>query len=235
MPGAYILRAFLLICIGAASIPLAAMADEPVLRLRVADADLAALSHARSLQGVRVVQDEGPVDLIWLAQEGSLITGEGEIAAEKVATAQLQAIMHKWNAVQAISAQAENNALALALTPEGTHHKLGTQVTFRSAPLAYPHVVVFNLSSLGDVQFLYPQDGDPAQMQPGSRYELTLRVGAPLGADHLAVVASGRNLSSLAKQLAGASVANVPGLLAEALAGHPHEIGVAALFAAPAD
>lgn len=197
------------------------------LRLRI----IGELPAGQELRNAKLVTRDEPADLIFVSADGMLLTAGGEIAAQKVTPPALQPVIDKWNAVAALAAMAEANPLDLGVEPEGAYHKIGTRVAFRSAPLAQPNIIVFNLSSAGEVQFLYPQDGDMPSVPKGSRYELPLRVGAPPGADHLVVIASEKPLPALARQLGNASARDVARIVSEALSDTPHQIGIAGLFA----
>src|SRR5690606_18813204 len=124
------------------------------LRLRL----IGALPAGQELRNAKLVMGGEPAGRLFVSADGTLLTAGGEIAAQKVTPAALQPVIDKWNAVAALAAMAEANPLELGVEPDGAHHKIGTRVAFRSAPLAQPNIIVFNLSSAGEVQFLYPQE-----------------------------------------------------------------------------
>lgn len=182
--------------------------------------------------GARLVEDDGPADLIWDTNDGSVLTGDGEMAAEGVETPEIAAVVAKWSAARAIADMAAAHPLAVDMTPEGSHHTFGTRVRFRSGALAYPNIVVFNLAADGGVHLLYPDEGEPPALPIGSRYELPLNVSAPAGADHLFVITANEPLDGLIVGLRSATVRDVAALLATQLEDKAYQIGAGVLYSA---
>jgi hypothetical protein len=223
----------IVILLALAAAPLGAA--EHRLRLRVIASAPEAQEAARKLTGVELAEGDGPADLIWLADDGSVLTGEGEVAAQGIGAAALQSVADKWSAAAAIEDMAKAAPLTVTISPPAPHHKIGSRITLASEPLPWPNLVVFNLSSAGEVQFLYPLKGDPPGMKPGASYEAALRVSPPAGADHLVLVSAEKPLDALAAALRKATAGGVASLLGSALAGQPYRIGIVALFASKAD
>jgi hypothetical protein len=210
-------------------------AAEHNVRLRVIANNPQAALNAGALKGVEIVQGEAAADLVWLAEDGSLLTGEGEVAAQKVDADHLQSVADKWNAVEAIGELAGGNPLAITVSPPAPHHKIGSTLAIASEPLTWPYFAVFNLSSGGEVQFLYPREGDPATGKPGAAYETGLRVSPPTGADHLVIVTAEHPLDALIASLKTAKARDVEGILRGALAGQSFRVGIVPLFASEGD
>jgi hypothetical protein len=207
----------------------AALGGEIGVRVLGSDASKAAVQAA---PGARLVEDDGPADLIWDTNDGAVLTGDGEMAAEGIETAEIAAVVAKWSAARAVARMAAAHPLALEMTPEGSHHTFGTRVRFRSGPLAHPNIVVFNLAANGSVHLLYPDEGEPADLPVGSRYELPLNVSPPAGADHLFVITANEPLDGLIVGLRSATARDVDALLATQLEDKAYQIGAGVLYSA---
>ncbi len=215
---------------GAAEVDTAAVTP-PVLRLRImAPNDDLQKELARSLQGIRMTNQKDGADLVWDAEQQTVVTALGDVAAYHIDQYALQGVIDKWQALKALKQMARENPLNMTLEPDDSRHPDGRIITFTTDPVRYSHVTVINLAPDGTVKFLYPLPTDPKRWRVGKPYRLRLRAMAPFGADHLIVIASKRSLSALYAQLRRVPAAQLPRLLRQALTAMRHEIAVQGLY-----
>ncbi|MDX2263833.1 MAG: hypothetical protein NW215_02525 [Hyphomicrobiales bacterium] len=187
-----------------------------------------------TILGATIVSDKSAADLIWSGTDKSVVTPEGDPWAYGVEAAALQGVVRKWAAVSAIKTRAAARPFEIGVAEGAVVHRQGKTVTIQSAPSPHPYMTVFNLAPGGDVQFLYPAQGDPAEWPVGAPYALQLVVrDPPFGAEHVVAITSARPLTGLHKGLKQADPGGVAALLDEALADVDHRVGVATLLTAP--
>lgn len=185
-----------------------------------------------SIAGVRIAPEGRPADLIWDAGDRVVLNGLGDAVAQDVGPAQLQGVVDKWRILPVLKRMVMARPLSLSLIPDDSRHRAGQEITFTSESLSYPNVTVLDLAPDGSVFFLYPLRNDRMIWQAGMRYRLALKVIPPFGADHLLVISSAKPLMSLHSRLPHANATELPGLLAKALKGVDHQIGLQALYTA---
>jgi hypothetical protein len=203
------------------------------LRIKVLNLDAASISKLMSnLAGAILVSGAERPDLVWDAQDGSVLTGQGDIAAYEITAGQLQAVVDKWRVVAELKQMAIDRPLGMSLQPNDARQPSGRKIAFLSEPPGFAYLTTFNLAADGTVEFLYPQPErrDPREWPLHNRYRLDLKVTPPFGAEHLVVIASARPLDSFRQQLRQSRVRDVPRLLTEALAGIEHAIGIQGLY-----
>lgn len=205
------------------------------VRLRLVNADAAAregLKH--SLVGASIVNDGDAVDLVWDAKERTVVSQLGDPVAHAIVPTRLQGVIDKWRILPVLKGMALKHPLAMSLKPSDARHPIGRVIEFESAPLPFPNVTVFNLTSDGGIQFLYPKlerPEDARNSRVGEPYRLPLTVEPPVGADHLFVIASASPLEALRGLLRAApSTLDVPQLLHDALAGTDYAMGLQGLY-----
>jgi uncharacterized caspase-like protein len=203
------------------------------LRIKVLNLDAASISKLmNSLTDVTLVGGAESPDLIWDARDGSVLTGQGDIAAYDVSAGQLQAVVDKWRVVTELKRLAIGRPLGMSLQPNDARQPSGRRIAFLSEPPGLAYLTTFNLAADGTIEFLYPQPErrDPREWPSNNPYRLNLMVTSPFGAEHLVVVASARPLDAFHQRLRRSRVADVPKLLTEALAGIEHAIGIQGLY-----
>jgi len=209
--------------------------EAPTVALKIVNLPRAkAASLERHLAGVTVVRAENPADLTWDAEARTVFNDVGDPVAHDIGSASLQGVIDRWRVLRALKTRYVEAPLDMSLEPSDERHVKDAVITFSSDPITYPHVTVFNLAPEGKVQFLYPMPdlGDATGWTEGTRWQLSLKVIAPFGADHLVVVASESPLAELRKRLRGAHAQNLPKLLDQHLRGISHQIGIQGLYTA---
>lgn len=186
-----------------------------------------------ALAGVRLVGENEVPDLIWDAEDRTVLSSAGDVLASNVKGPVLQSVVDKWRTLAALKRLARGRPLDMKLSPDDSRHPDGAAIAFLSDPLQHAHVTAFNLAPNGDVNFLYPFADDLAKLPKwpaGERYRLDLGVSAPFGSDHLIVIASASPLTTLQQQLRQARAIEVPRLIEAAVKGIAHQIGIQGLY-----
>ncbi|MGH6815705.1 MAG: caspase family protein [Hyphomicrobiaceae bacterium] len=185
---------------------------------------------ARRLQGVTIVPPSEGADLVWDAREQTVLHSAGDPVAHDISEALLQGVVDRWLTLANLKLQAIARPLAMELVPSDARHPRKTIVTIRSEPMRLTYLTVFNLASDGTVQFIYPRAGDKLAFSAGTSFQEKLEVVPPFGADHLIAIASENAVPDLHRRLPMTRAADLPKLLAEALAGMDHQIGIQGLY-----
>lgn len=195
--------------------PAAAPLDSVRLRIRNMT-PAAAKSVAAALAGVTLIEDGTVADVVWDAANGDCIAKGARIAAAVAAT-ELQPVVNRIKALPVLVRLASNKGLALRILLKGERldqpasvasdavQIQGTMLTCAVSGLRYPHLVVFNLTGNGTVQFLYPsaRHNDPVQVPVDKPYLLPPnKVEPPYGSDHIVAVASAEPANVLIAELA---------------------------------
>lgn len=215
---------------------------------------------AKRLEGIQLVP-EGQAALTWDAGRGDIISQLGDVvsygagadtrafqrvngssAADPLADVErVQRVIDKMTLVAALKAAAQQNSLRMALVPDDKVHPAGKEVAFTVGDQRATYLTLFNLSSDGTINFLYPLDTgrnkDPLEIALNRPYRLDLKVEPPFGADHLVAVISTEPLTALHRSLAAldgkAEIRTLAGALGDGLGDRPVQLGVHASFSAP--
>lgn len=215
---------------------------------------------AKRLKGVQLVP-EGQAALTWDAGRGEVTSQLGDVvsygaAAETRAfqrangsTSQdpladverVQRVIDKMTLVAALKSVAQQNSLQMGLVPDDKLHKAGQQVAFTVDGQRGTFLTLFNLSSDGTINFLYPLDTgrnkDPLEIAVNRPYRLDLKVEPPFGADHLVAIISAEPLTALHRNLAALDgkpdIVPLANALTEGVGDKPVQVGIHASFSAP--
>jgi hypothetical protein len=166
---------------------------------------------ARTLNRAALVQPGQAAELTWDASTLEVFDKFGNTLASSVAAGNLQAVVDRVDAIEALRQMTLKSGLDMRLMlPEESFfmspsvasdrtHSRGTHLSLVVTGRRYPYFALFNITGNGTVQFLYPltERNDPPRIEPEAPYKLPLDVSAPFGADHLVAVASAHELSDL--------------------------------------
>lgn len=232
------------------------------LRLAIINAGAAGLDAlAKRLRGIQLVP-EGQAALTWDAGRGEITSQLGDVvsygagadtrAFQRVGGStvavdpqadleRVQRVIDKMTLVAALKSVAQQNTLQMGLVPDDKLHKAGQQVAFTVDGQRATFLTLFNLSSDGTINFLYPlADGktkDPLEVAINRPYRLDLKVEPPFGADHLVAIISTEPLTQLHQSLAAldgkAETIKLASVLSDGLASKAFQLGVNASFSAP--
>ena len=223
-----------------AAAPAAIMDDDEAAPLKVAVMGMPLEAAARILERIPGAELAGPgvenPALVWDAKEKVIANGTGDIVARDVFEHQLPGVVAKWRALASLQEMAGRSPLEMRMLPDDSVHKQGEVVTFKSAPLKFPYVTVFNLAWNGQVQYLYPLRNDPDGHFTGRPWKISLKVTPPYGSDHLVLIASEKLPAALRARLRDIrDPARLAPLLRKTLKDNPHQSGIQPLFTAPGD
>jgi hypothetical protein len=190
----------------------------------------------RGLAEATVVSPDRSPELTWHAPSGDVVSHLGDLVARDIGADDLQGVIDKWRALDAIRDLSSVRSLVMRMRPDDGIHHLGEIIEFEISELGLQYLTMFSLSGDGTVNYLYPfpQDAPRVQADP---YTLRLMVQPPFGADHLIAITSEEQpialqnaLGRLEGQRAGRTV---PTLLQEHLSGKRYRMGVQGLYTSP--
>jgi Caspase domain/Domain of unknown function (DUF4384) len=190
------------------------------------------IAVARTLSRATLARPGQAAELTWDASTLEVFDKFGNTLASSVAAGDLQAIVDRTEAIEAIRQMTLTSGLDMRLMlPEEQFfmspsiasdrtHARGTHLMLAVTGRRYPYFALFNIAGSGTVQFLYPltERNDPPRIDPEAPYKLPLDVSAPFGADHLVAVASANDLSGLLTPLRKLDGRKEPALAAKELA-----------------
>jgi hypothetical protein len=212
----------------------AALSDTRVAAIGLSAGEVGRLG--RVLADATVVGPDQSAELTWHAPSGDVISHLGDLVARDIWLDDLQGVVDKWRALDAIRNLSSVRSLVMRMRPgDGIHHA-GDIIRFEISELGFRYLTMFSLSGDGTVNYLYPfpQDNPLVHEDP---YTLKLRVQPPFGADHLIAITSEEQPISLQKALgrlegqrAGRTV---PTLLQEHIADKKYRMGLQGLYTSP--
>jgi hypothetical protein len=154
----------------------------------------------------RIARNAADADFLLDTAQRTVLRRSGDVVAEGVATsAALRGVVEKWNAVETLRPLLSEARARLVVAPAkpGARYRKGSIVTLsletgaKTAPL---YATVFDMTSDGTVQLLYPVDAvDGEGKLDGSAPKPVLQsqVTAPFGADHVVALVSERRPDAL--------------------------------------
>jgi hypothetical protein len=163
---------------------------------------------ARTLKDARLVDPGQAAELTWDASTREVFDKFGNTQASRVIAGDLQAVVDRARAIEAIRQMTLKSGLDMRLVlpnesvfaspsvASDRTHVRGTHLMLVATHLRYRYFVLFNITGNGTVQFLYPlrERNDSPTIDPEAPYKLRLDVSAPFGADHIVAVASAQEL-----------------------------------------
>ncbi len=127
--------------------------------------------------------------------------------------------------------------LTMTLTPLDTVQHKGDHAVLSISGNDSPFLTVVNLGPSGNINLLYPVDGDPLEIQKGQPYQIPMTADGPFGAEHFLAIASDRALTSLHKGLAAIDgkpqLDEFKRLLADAIHDVKFQMGIHSVFTSP--
>lgn len=201
----------------------------------------------QALEGVRRAEPTTPGRYTWDVGRGEVISDQGDLIAVVKSDrlehelVRVQGVIEKWRVLAVLQKEAQRRSLQVRLEPSDRRYTTGDRVTFVVGGRDLPYFLLFNLSSDGTVNYLYPMRGDgyddPPQLPPREAFRLPLEVTPPFGAEHIVAVASDQPLDALAAALKAVDgdqeSAQIPDLFKQHLAGRRTQIGLHGAFSAP--
>jgi len=213
------------------------------------------------LDRLELVLDADDADLVWDAGSGSL-TRAGEMVARlepaggaetraarralsgsapalsAIDLPRLQGVIDTWGLHDRLVAAGESRSLVMRLQPDDRRHRQGDRVTLIASGIHHPYFTLINLTSTGEVNFLYPLTGqgfqDSATVTLDRPFPLELEIEPPFGADHFVAIASATPLPALHRDLAALSGRPAAAGLARSLDSHlrgvVYQLGVHLVF-----
>ena len=125
-------------------------------------------------------------DLVFDPAKGEAVAG-GDVVASQVAASDIPFVVDRMAALAALKTLAGASPASVRVTPSDALHREGERVGMTVTEIAGRHLVLFDVTGDGTVQFLYPvksAEGGPM----GERFDLDLGVVAPFGTDLLVAV-----------------------------------------------
>ncbi len=142
-----------------------------------------------------VATSAAQADFLWDARTGKLVRQTGDTVAQGVTgPAQLRGALEKWRAIGALRPYMNETRAQLVIGPQTSGARYGPDALVNVALKhaqdlpASTYVTIFDLTSLGTVQLLYPveaADGDGKLGPGGAMPVVNTQAVAPYGADHV--------------------------------------------------
>ena len=166
----------------------------------------------------RVKYLDTPNKDIWFGAEGHLHNSEGDIVAYDVTDEKIQPITDKFQLVDALKSIAVRESFAVSVLKDGKQsddaHTEGDLLSLLAGPLPYKYLTIFNLANGGEVQSVFPFEGDEAESGPHHFHRVShiegITIAPPFGADHVVFLSSEASpvelRAAIAKQAPAAQV-----------------------------
>jgi len=183
---------------------------------------------------LQAVQPTDNPDLIWDPSSHDVIAW-GDVVAYGVELADLPNIIERTTAMRSLKSMATPSPQVLRVSPDdGVHHR-SQVVEIELSEVKGRAVVLFNISSDGTVQLLYPKGADtPSSVSASMR--VSLRVGEPFGAEQIIAVTSQQRMIDLEDILLQFNRRRASGQIVKSLARYAPadaRIGSVGFFTAP--
>jgi hypothetical protein len=178
-----------------ASEPKAAPANPPI-RLAALDGKA---DYFRTLKvrdsTLQAVQPTDNPDLIWDPTSHDVIAW-GDVVAYGVELADLPTVIERTNAMRSLKSMSTQSPQVLRVSPDDRVHHRNQLVDVELSEVKGRAVVLFNVSSDGTVQLLYPKGTDAPSAGLDSM-RVQLRVGEPFGAEQIIAVTAQQRMVDL--------------------------------------
>jgi hypothetical protein len=175
-------------------------AANQAVKVAAANASAAVLAGLeRRETPIRVVASATDADLIWDAKSKDVIS-HGDVIAYGIDKSDLSSVVDRAAAVSGIKHLVAKAPQAVAVKPDDTVHHDNKKVVVEIGGVAGRALVLFNLSSDGTVQMLYPVRND-TPIIADALYRLPIVVRSPYGADQVVAVTSEQRMLSLEQAL----------------------------------
>jgi len=150
-------------------------------------------------------------DLIWDPASHDVIAW-GDVIAYGVGLADLSSVIDRTAAIRALKSMSTQSPQAMRVSPDDRLHRDRQTVDIDLSEVGGRAVVLFNVSSDGTVQMLYPKGMDAPSVQTGN-LRIPLRVREPFGAEQVVAVTSQQRMIDLERILQQSNGRRAPGLV----------------------
>lgn len=144
---------------------------------------------------VQAVQPTDNPDLIWDPVSHDVIAW-GDVVAYGVDLASLPTVVDRTAAMRELKRMATRSPQTMRIWPDDRQQRAGQTVEVDLSDVSSRAVLLFNVSSDGTVQVLYPVGSDAA-LARSANLRLPLRVGEPFGAEQVIAVTSQQRMVDL--------------------------------------
>ena len=150
-------------------------------------------------------------DLIWDPASHDVIAW-GDVIAYGVSLADLSSVIDRTAAIRALKSMSTQSPQAMRVSPDDRLHRDRQTVDIDLSEVGGRAVVLFNVSSDGTVQMLYPKGLDAPSVQTAN-LRIPLRVREPFGAEQVVAVTSQQRMVELERILQQSNGRRAPGLV----------------------
>jgi hypothetical protein len=150
-------------------------------------------------------------DLIWDPASHDVIAW-GDVIAYGVGLADLSSVIDRTAAIRALKSMSTQSPQVMRVSPDDRLHRDRQTVDIDLSEVGGRAVVLFNVSSDGTVQMLYPKGLD-APSVPTANLRIPLRVREPFGAEQVVAVTSQQRMIDLERILQQSNGRRAPGLV----------------------
>lgn len=135
---------------------------------------------------------------IWDVANKEFRSPNGEVVAQKVNAFTVDDVVQKFILVDLLTRMQQQNPAKMELDPMKAEYVEGERIAFDGKARRYRNVVVFNLASTGEVQFV---DLLLNGKRTGKGWVTEIKVVPPFGADHLVMLATDEPLDVIGEQI----------------------------------
>ena len=150
-------------------------------------------------------------DLIWDPASHDVIAW-GDVIAYGVGLADLSSVIDRTAAIRALKSMSTQSPQAMRVSPDDRLHRDRQTVDIDLSEVGGRAVVLFNVSSDGTVQMLYPKGLDAPSVQTAN-LRIPLRVREPFGAEQVVAVTSQQRMIDLERIIQQSNGRRAPGLV----------------------
>jgi hypothetical protein len=194
------------------------------------------------LAGVRIITGSAMPDLIWDTRKKQVLSGLGDVVTDYIPTTKraFLKVVEKWRLLGLIRQLSEQASLILRLGQGNITYHEGQEVAFSIKGNRYPYFTLFNITSDGTPQLVYPLNNDDfkdsLKIPIAHTFPLSLEITKPYGAEHLIAIASADPLTRLHKTLTDTAISSpliLKNILTKLYQGGSYQSGVIGLYSQP--
>jgi len=131
----------------------------------------------------------------------------------------------------------ESQPLSIALNPKDTLQHKNDHADLTISGNNYPFLTVVNIGPSGNINLIYPVQGDPLEIPKGKPYKLELTADEPFGSEHFVGIASDKALTTFHKGLASIDgklkMDEFKSLITDVARGVKFQMGIHTVFTSP--
>jgi hypothetical protein len=207
------------------------------VRVFVFNGDAAVLANVQPFATpFTVVRSNSEAQLVWDAQKKEALVA-GDVIAHRIEAQDVPAVVDRVRAVDELIRLSAKAPQPIELLPNNKLHHSGEKVAVKASGVRNKHLIIFNITGDGIVQYLFPKNNDESRIDTAEWKGSNSDVGEPFGWDTVIAISSDQRLEALEgalRKLDGLrKVSQVPKLIEAHLPKPPTaaaRVGIANMF-----